>query len=117
VDTEILMDIHIGKYPLRDFASIYSEMSNIIREYEKLNHRNRKKDEDKLYKHAMHLIRLLIMGTEILETHEINTYREKEHEMFMNIREGNYTYDELFKMVGVYETSFKEASLKTLLPQ
>jgi ribosomal protein L35 len=31
--------------PLRDFVSIYSEMNNIIREYEKLNHRNRKKDD------------------------------------------------------------------------
>jgi predicted nucleotidyltransferase len=62
MDTEIFMKINLDKYPLRDFTSIYSEMSNIIREYEKLNHRNRKKDEGKLYKHAMHLIRLLIKG-------------------------------------------------------
>ena len=61
-ETEILMDIHIDKYPLRDFASIYSEMSNIVRDYDKLNHRNRKKDDGKLLKHAMHLIRLAYYG-------------------------------------------------------
>ena len=116
-ETEILMDIHINKYPLRDFASIYSEMSNIVRDYDKLNHRNRKKDDGKLLKHAMHLIRLLIMGTEILNTHEINTYRAEEHDLLMDIRTGKYSYDELFKMVELYDFNFKEASIKTTLPK
>lgn len=117
IETEILMDISIDKYPLRDFISIYSEMSNIVRDYDKLNHRNRKKDESKLLKHAMHLIRLLIMGTEILKTHEINTYREKEHDLLMDIRKGKYSYDELFKLVEFYDFSFKEASANTTLPK
>lgn len=117
VETEILMDIHIDQYPLRDFASIYSEMNNIIREYNKLNHRNRKKDDSKLNKHAMHLIRLLIMGTEILNTHQINTYRTEEHDLLMGIRKGNYNYHELFKLVESYETNFREASLNTTLPE
>ncbi|WP_297430292.1 nucleotidyltransferase domain-containing protein [Clostridium sp.] len=117
IEAEILMDISIDKYPLRDFISIYSEMSNIVRDYDKLNHRNRKKDEGKLLKHAMHLIRLLIMGTEILKTHEINTYREKEHDLLMDIRKGKYSYDELFKLVEFYDFSFKEASVNTTLPK
>ena len=117
LDTEIFMDIHIDKYPLRDFASIYAEMNNITREYEKLNHRNRKKDEGKLYKHAMHLIRLLIMGTEILNTHEINTYRREEHDLLMDIRKGKYSYEDIFKLVEGYEAKFREASLSTTLPK
>lgn len=116
IETEILMDIHIDKYPLRDFISIYSEMSSIVRDYDKLNHRNRKKDEGKLLKHAMHLIRLLIMGTEMLQTHEINTYREKEHDLLMDIRKGKYSYEELFKLVELYEFNFREASVNTTLP-
>jgi len=116
-ETEILMDINIDKYPLRDFVSIYSEMSNIVRDYDKLNHRNRKKDDDKLLKHAMHLIRLLIMGTEILKTHKINTYRAQEHELLMDIRKGKYSYDELFELVELYDFKFKEASLNTTLPE
>lgn len=117
IESEILMDINIDKYPLRDFISIYSEMSNIIRDYDKLNNRNRKKDESKLLKHAMHLIRLLIMGTEILETHEINTYREKEHDLLIDIRKGKYSYDELFKLVELYDFGFKEAAVNTTLPK
>ena len=116
-ETEILMNIHIDKYPLRDFASIYSEMSNIVRDYDKLNHRNRKKDDGKLLKHAMHLIRLLIMGTEILNTHQINTYRAEEHDLLMDIRTGKYSYDELFKMVEMYDFKFKEATISTTLPK
>lgn len=117
IETEILMDINIDKYPLRDFVSIYSEMSNIVRDYDKLNHRNRKKDEGKLLKHAMHLIRLLIMGTEILKTHKINTYREEEHDLLMDIRKGKYSYEELFKLVEIYDFNFKEASVNTTLPK
>jgi len=117
LETEILMDIHIDKYPLRDFVSIYSEMNNIVRDYDKLNHRNRKKDDFKLLKHAMHLIRLLIMGTEMLNTHEINTFRSEEHDLLMDIRQGKYSYEELFKMVEHYEFNFREASMKTRLPK
>ncbi|WP_459478129.1 nucleotidyltransferase domain-containing protein [Clostridium saccharoperbutylacetonicum] len=116
IETEMFMDIKMDKYPLRDFVSIYSEMNNIVHDYDKLNHRNRKKDEGKLLKHAMHLIRLLVMGTEILNTHEINTYREKERALLMDIRKGKYSYDELFKLVELYEFDFKEASVKTTLP-
>jgi len=74
-------------------------------------------DKVKLLKHAMHLIRLLVMGTEILNTHQINTYRTEEHDLLMDIRKGKYSYDELFKMVKLYEFKFKESSLSTTLPE
>ncbi len=62
--------------------NINSDMNNIVKDYSKLNHRNSKKDELHLNKHAMHLIRLLVTGTEILEGKGVNTYREKEREFF-----------------------------------
>lgn len=117
IETEIMMDIQMSKYPLRDFVSIYSEMSNIVKDYDNLNHRNRKKEDSKLFKHAMHLIRLLIMGAEILNTHTINTYRTEEHDLLMDIRNGKYSYDELFNMVESYEIKFREAALNTTLPE
>jgi len=45
-------------------------------------------------KHAMHLIRLLITGTEVLEGKGINTYREKEREFLLDIRKGKYSYND-----------------------
>lgn len=53
VETEIFLNISLNNYPLRDFKNIYSEMSQIVTDYGKLNHRNSKKDIPHLNKHAM----------------------------------------------------------------
>ncbi|MGG5461160.1 DNA polymerase beta superfamily protein [Clostridium sp. B9] len=115
MEEEIFMNIDLKNYPLRDFKNIYSEMSNVVKDYSKLNHRNSKKDELHLNKHAMHLIRLLIMGKEILEGKGVNTFRENEREFLLDIRNGKYTYDEIFEMVDKYELAFKEAAKRTEL--
>lgn len=112
---EIYMDINFKHYPLRDFKNIYSEMSNVVRSYDKLTHRNNKKDSAHMYKHAMHLIRLLNMGTEILEGKGVNTYREADHEILMDIRNGYYSYEEIFEMVDKYVQQFDYASKNTVL--
>jgi uncharacterized protein len=115
-DEEIFMDISLKHYPLRDFKNVYSEMNNVLKDYDKLNHRNSKKDELHLNKHAMHLIRLLIMGTEILEGKGVHTYREKEIPLLMNIRNSKYSYDEIFQLVDTFDSEFKYASQNTVLP-
>lgn len=117
VETEIFMNINLNNYPLRDFKNIYSEMSNIVKDYGKINHRNKKKDDLHLNKHAMHLIRLLIMGKEILDGKGINTYREKERDLLLDIRAGKYTFEEIFKMVDKYEKEFQIAAQNTKLPE
>ncbi len=117
MDTEIFIDINLKHYPLRDFKNIYSDMNNIVKDYSKLNHRNSKKDELHLNKHAMHLIRLLVTGTEILEGKGINTYREKERAFFLDIRSGKYSYPEIFEMLDEYEQQFKAAAANTSLPE
>ena len=115
-DTEIFMDCNLEHYPLRDFKNIYSEMKNVINGYEKLNHRNSKKDEYHLNKHASHLIRLLLMGSEILKGEGVNTYRENDRQLLLDIKNGKYTYEEIFTMVDKYEKEFKYASDNTCLP-
>jgi predicted nucleotidyltransferase len=116
-DTEIYMNINLEDYPLRDFKNIYSEMNNVVKDYEKLNHRNSKKDALHLNKHAMHLIRLLIMGTELLEGKGINTYRGNDIDFLMDIRNGKYSYEDIFSMVDEFEKKFKYASDNTTLPE
>ena len=116
METEIFIDISLKHYPLRDLKNIYSDMNNIVKDYSKLNHRNSKKDELHLNKHAMHLIRLLVTGTEILEGKGVNTYREKEREFFLDIRKGKYSYSDVFQMVDAYERRFKSAAENTSLP-
>ena len=116
LENEIFMDVSLKHYPLRDFVNIYSEMDNVVRAYSKLNHRNRKKDEPHLLKHAMHLIRLLVTGRDILNGKGIITYRKEEQPFLLDIRSGKYTYEEIFEFVNQYENEFAEAAKNTQLP-
>jgi len=113
---EIFMDINLAHYPLRDFKDIYSEMHNVVKDYNKLNHRNRKKTEGKLFKHAMHLIRLYLMVLDILQGKGVNTYRENDIDLLMSIRNGKYSYEDIFEMVDKYEKEVKYAEKHTELP-
>lgn len=115
VESELFIDVNFTHYPLRDFKNIYAEMSNVINDYDKLNHRNSKKDANHLNKHAMHLIRLFIMGTELLEGKGINTYRENDREFLLKIRNGEFSYSEIFEMVNDYEKKFDYAAENTCL--
>lgn len=114
-ESELFIDVNFNHYPLRDFKNIYAEMSNVIKDYDKLNHRNSKKDTNHLNKHAMHLIRLFLMGTELLEGKGINTYREKDREFLLKIRKGEFSYSEIFEMVNDYEKKFDYAAKNTSL--
>jgi len=67
LDEEVFLDVNLQHYPLRDFRAIIGEMNSAVRGYEKLGKRNTKKTEEKVGKHAMHLIRLYLMGIDILE--------------------------------------------------
>ena len=123
-DTEIFMDINLKHYPLRDYKSMWSEMNNIIKDYSKIGKRNKNAIEhNKLGKHMMHLIRLYIMCLDILEKGEIITYREKEHDFLMDIRNGKYLDDnkqpisEFFEIIDEYEKKLEYAKKYTELPE
>jgi predicted nucleotidyltransferase len=123
LDSEVFADIHLTRYPCREFHSMINDMTNIIGCYEKLNGRNRKKDEAHLNKHAMHLIRLYLMCLDILEKEDIITYREKDHDLLMSVRNGEYmnadgTYrSEFFDMVNDLEKRMQYAKENTALPK
>ena len=102
-EQEIFMDVKLSHYSLRDFKDIYSEMHNVVKDYGKLNHRNRKKSDGKLSKHAMHLIRLYLMLLDILEGKGVNTYRENDIDLLMGIRNGDICFEAVFEMVNGFE--------------
>jgi predicted nucleotidyltransferase len=120
--SEIFADINLSHYPLRDYKNIWSDMNNIVKDYGKLNKRNHKKDNAHLNKHAMHLVRLYLMCLDILEKEEIITYREKDHDLLMDIRSGAYqkedgTYrSEFFEMIDNLEKKLSYAKENTSLP-
>lgn len=123
LDKEIYVDVNLTRYPARTFKSILNDLKGVIESYDKLNGRNRKKDEQHLDKHAMHLIRLYMMCLDILEKKQVITYREAEHDLLMSIRNGAFrnpdgTYrQEFFDMVTDYETRVEYAKNNTDLPE
>lgn len=124
MDKEIFMDIHLTHYPLRDYKSIWSDMKNIVSEYNKIGHRNKNAiANDRLGKHMMHLVRLYLMCFDILEKEEINTYREADHDFLMEIRSGKYLDEndrpipEFFKLVDELESRLEYAGQNTSLPE
>lgn len=122
-DTEIFMDVNLTHYPLRDYSGMISEMQSIVKAYGKIGKRNQKAIEaNKLNKHMMHLIRLYMMCLDILEKGEINTYRDKEHDLLMSIRnckyldENNQPIAEFYEMVDEYKKRLDYAKENTDLP-
>lgn len=113
---ELQMDINLQAYPIKDFAAIYSNLTNTIRSYEKLTHRNNKKEETKLYKHAMHLVRLLLTGQYILEGKGIKTRQDEHLPMLLSIRHGACSWEEVFKIVDRCEKAFNLATQTSKLP-
>jgi predicted nucleotidyltransferase len=122
LDSEIFANINLNGYPLRDFNSILNELGSISRTYNKINHRNHKKDDAHLNKHAMHLVRLYLMAIDILDSHKVQTFRQSEQQMLLDIRRGKYmkedgTYKkEFFDLVESLEKKFFEAAKNTTLP-
>lgn len=123
MDKEIFMDIHLTHYPLRDYKSMWSDMKNIVSEYGKIGHRNKNAiANDKLGKHMMHLVRLYLMCLDILEKEEINTFRDKDHDFLMEIRNGKFLdkdshpVPEFYEMVSEYENRLKYAAENSSLP-
>ena len=121
-EVEIFCDVLLEHYPLRDWKNIWNELNTIVKDYDKLGKRNSKKDDLHLNKHAMHLVRLYLMVFDILENEEIVTYREKDHDLLMSIRNGDYqksdgTYrEEFFEMIDTMEKRLKYDSENTALP-
>ncbi len=76
-----------------------------------------------LSKNMMHLIRIYAMGTELLETGRVVTYREREHDLLMKIRNGAYLDKKRKAPTTEYERlledhigAFNSAAIRTHFP-
>lgn len=123
MEKEIFINADFSHYPLRDWTGLWNELKAIVSSYEKFGKRNSHAvTHDKLGKHMAHLIRLYIMGIDILETEDIITYRTAEHDLLMDIRNGKFIDDaqqprpEFYDLVNEYEKRFDYAKQNTSLP-
>ncbi|MDO5416933.1 MAG: nucleotidyltransferase domain-containing protein [Lachnospiraceae bacterium] len=122
LETEIFVDADYKHLPLRDYEGILGAMNRVIKDYDKIGKRNRKKDDNHLNKHAMHLIRLFMMAIDILEKGQINTHRVDDLEILLAIRRGDFMQDEhtfskeFYELLADYESRLDAAAAKSELP-
>ncbi len=108
---------------LKDFSGVYNEISAITKDFTShVGHRNKKKDEYHLHKHAMHLIRLYLMCFDIFEKKEIITYRGEDLDLLMKIKNGYYMQPngnyrpEFYQMVDDFDKKLKKLYEASDLP-
>lgn len=122
LEKEIFIDAEYKHLPLRDYENMLSAMNSVVRDYDKIGKRNRKKDDDHLNKHAMHLIRLFMMAVDILEEGEIRTHRRDDVELLKSIRRGDFqkedkTFSEdFYDLLADYEKRLERATNNSKLP-
>lgn len=122
LETEIFVDAHYKHYPLRDYEKMWATMSNVIRDYDKIGKRNKKKDDKHLNKHAMHLIRLFMMAIDILEKGLIRTHRKEDLDLLLKIRNGGFLkedktfYPEFYDILSHYEERLEKTTKESTLP-
>ena len=122
METELFVDADYKHLPLRDYENMLGVMNSVIRDYDKIGKRNKKKDDNHLNKHAMHLVRLFMMAIDILEKGEIRTHRTDDLELLKSIRRGDFqkadgTYQkEFYDLLSDYEKRLEVATAKTTLP-
>lgn len=123
----VSVDFHVSRFPAHQLRGLAGELDDINKNAANLNARNRKKASSKLSKHASHLLRLLAMGSELLETGEVNTYRSEDKELLVAVKNGKWFTEgadgfrefapEFWEMLDEAETRFKYAKENTCLPE
>lgn len=119
----IKCDIHKNGIDMNNLAGILSECNNTLRDYRKTSKRNEHAfAHNKIAKHSMHLLRLYMMGIDLVSEGKIQTKRVKEHSLLMDIRNGLYLDEkglpnkEFFDIVKSYQEKFEKAVNISVLP-
>lgn len=120
---DILINCDINDMPLGEYNGIINELKEILKTYNKLNARNNKKDEYHLSKHIMHIFRLLYMYIDIAKDMDIITYRDKEQEYLLSIKNGLFIKEdgslrkEFYDAYSELEKEVDYVTKHTILPE
>ena len=122
-DGKLSIDCDVSKFPVREFSGMLSELREIEKNYDKVNNRNSKKDNEHLSKHICHIFRLLFMYIDIATKKEIVTYREKEHDFLMQTKQGLFVNEdgtlrkEFYDKLNEVEKDVEYATKHIILPK
>ena len=89
-DGQLFVSMEFKDMPVTQASAILNEINDIDKNYRKSARNDKAVSHGKIAKHMMHLIRLFLMGRDILAGDGIVTKRTKEHDLLMSIRRGDY---------------------------
>lgn len=110
--------------PARDGFPTETEYRAAMKRWEAFNRWKRERNPERAAlearygydtKHAMHLVRMLLTGRDVLRFGEL-CVRRPEAAMLLAVRDGAYTYDALLEEVRVLEAAIASAAVASTLP-
>ena len=119
----VYMDLKLQHAEIKDYKNVLGSANSTIKNFDKLGSRNSKAIEhNKLGKHMMHLTRLILTCIDILTEERVITYREKEHDFLMDIRNEKYLkgiepIPEFFELIDDLNKQLDYAYKNTSLPE
>ena len=122
-DNVLKINCEYNELPVSEWINMMNATKQVLADYEKTAGKNKRKDDEHLNKHMSHILRLLEMGYEVLNEHCVHTYREKDAQLLLDVKQGKYTNEdgtfkqEIWDMVKEKEEKLKELKAKTTLPK
>lgn len=123
----LFVSMDLKRFPVHQLRGICGDLDAIAKNADNLAARNRKKKTEKLSKHMSHLIRLLRMGCELLETGEVNTRRVGDAEFLLALKQGiwmeedadgtRHIDDAFWDVLEEEKSRFEYAKTATTLPK
>lgn len=122
-NVQLMLDLRMEGITPKDYFGVTNEINAVVKDFNShTGHRNNKKDDYHLNKHAMHLVRLFLMAEDILKNKSIITFREADLDFLLSIKNGYYmredgTYkSEFFEMIDNYSDRLLTIYEKSKLP-
>lgn len=125
-DDKILMNCNLVEYPAADLSSIFSELTNVLKSWNKTKKlAQRELDTKKLCKFCLHILRLLSQEYDLLTKGDFSTFIEDKRKLkeMMDTRNGFFLNsdgtmnDAYFDLVQEYQKDIEYAKSNCILPR
>ncbi|WP_159462065.1 DNA polymerase beta superfamily protein [Salirhabdus sp. Marseille-P4669] len=117
VENDLKCCISFEQIPLTELFGITSELSNTVKSVQSRK-QNNIQSEHKLHKQAMHLIRLLLMGIEILTERTLTVLqRHDNQDLLLSIRHGELSWENIFLLTERLFLQLENAFQNSPLPE
>ena len=125
-DNKILMNCNLVEYPAGDLSSIFSELTNVLKSWNKSKKlAQRELDSKKLCKFCLHILRLLSQEYDLLTKGDFSTFIEDKQKLkeMMDTRNGFFMdsdgtmNDAYFDLVNKYQKDIEYAKANCVLPR